>query len=299
MLCLKKIIKFFLFRKKFLAIFLAILCAIIMSIDAIVVRFLTKEINPFVVVFFRTFFGLIFFIPFILKNINILYTKYHLMHVIRALLKIFALVAMFLAIKSENLMEVTSISFTSPVFLIIGAILILREDYNQKSFLSAILGFIGVIIILIPGIKDISFGLLWAVLGAMLIAVIQLILKQMLTKDKTETLVAWNLIIMVILASIPAYIYWVTPTKETFILLIIQGILGAIAMSVMTKAFSLTNASFLAPIDFIRLPIITFFAFILFKEIPSFTSIIGAAMILLAIVFITINSKGNNNLYKN
>ena len=295
---LNKIINFCTSTNNFFAISLAILCAIIMSIDAIVVRFLSKDINPFVVVFFRTLFGLFFFIPFILRNKNILHTNYCFMHVIRAVLKIFALVAMFLAIKYENLMEVTSISFTSPLFLIFGAVLILKEDYNKKSFLSAILGFFGVVVIMLPGLNNISFGLLWAVLGAILIATIQLILKKMLDKDKTETLVAWNLILMVILASIPAYIYWVTPTLNILLLLIIQGSLGAIAMSVMTKAFSLTNASLLAPIDFIRLPMVTLIAFIIFNEIPSFRSILGAFMILLAVILITINSN-DNNIYNN
>ena len=295
---LNKIINFCTSTNNLFAISLAILCAIIMSIDAIVVRFLSKDINPFVVVFFRTLFGLFFFIPFILRNKNILHTNYCFMHIIRAVLKIFALVAMFLAIKYENLMEVTSISFTSPLFLIFGAVLILKEDYNKKSFLSAILGFFGVVVIMLPGLNNISFGLLWAVLGAILIATIQLILKKMLDKDKTETLVAWNLILMVILASIPAYIYWVTPTLNILLLLIIQGSLGAIAMSVMTKAFSLTNASLLAPIDFIRLPMVTLIAFIIFNEIPSFRSILGAFMILLAVILITINSN-DNNIYNN
>ena len=295
---LNKIINFCTSTNNLFAISLAILCAIIMSIDAIVVRFLSKDINPFVVVFFRTLFGLFFFIPFILRNKSILHTNYCFMHIIRAVLKIFALVAMFLAIKYENLMEVTSISFTSPLFLIFGAVLILKEDYNKKSFLSAILGFLGVVVIMLPGLNKISFGLLWAVLGAILIATIQLILKKMLDKDKTETLVAWNLILMVILASIPAYIYWVTPTLNILLLLIIQGSLGAIAMSVMTKAFSLTNASLLAPIDFIRLPLVTLIAFIIFNEIPSFRSILGAFMILLAVILITINSN-DNNIYNN
>ena len=295
---LNKIINFCTSTNNLFAISLAILCAIIMSIDAIVVRFLSKDINPFVVVFFRTLFGLFFFIPFILRNKSILHTNYCFMHIIRAVLKIFALVAMFLAIKYENLMEVTSISFTSPLFLIFGAVLILKEDYNKKSFLSAILGFLGVVVIMLPGLNKISFGLLWAVLGAILIATIQLILKKMLDKDKTETLVAWNLILMVILASIPAYIYWVTPTLNILLLLIIQGSLGAIAMSVMTKAFSLTNASLLAPIDFIRLPMVTLIAFIIFNEIPSFRSILGAFMILLAVILITINSN-DNNIYNN
>ena len=295
---LNKIINFCTSTNNLFAISLAILCAIIMSIDAIVVRFLSKDINPFVVVFFRTLFGLFFFIPFILRNKSILHTNYCFMHIIRAVLKIFALVAMFLAIKYENLMEVTSISFTSPLFLIFGAVLILKEDYNKKSFLSAILGFFGVVVIMLPGLNNISFGLLWAVLGAILIATIQLILKKMLDKDKTETLVAWNLILMVILASIPAYIYWVTPTLNILLLLIVQGSLGAIAMSVMTKAFSLTNASLLAPIDFIRLPMVTLIAFIIFNEIPSFRSILGAFMILLAVILITINSN-DNNIYNN
>jgi drug/metabolite transporter (DMT)-like permease len=121
-------------------------------------------------------------------------------------------------------------------------------------------------------------------IGALLTAVIQLILKGMAAKDRPDRLVAWNLIAMVPLALLLAITVWKTPTPMQLGLLAAQGALGAASQALITRAFSMAEASFLAPLDFLRLPVIAVMAYLAFGEVSDATTWIGAGIIISAIL---------------
>lgn len=120
-----------------------------------------------------------------------------------------------------------------------------------------------------------------------LTAAVQLMLKRMSAKDDTDTLVAWNLILMVPLALVPALFVWGTPNLEEFGLLALQGTLGALNMTMVTRALGMADASFLAPFDFLRLPAVALLAFVIFGEIAGAATWIGAAVIFAATLLAT------------
>jgi len=266
---------------------LAIIVSFFGALDGIIVRILTSEIHPFLIVFYRSLFGLSIIIPFFLNNKKVFVSSYRFLHIFRAFLKISALTSFFLAFKSINLSDVVSISFLTPLLIIIGSILFLNETPTRNHVLFSLLGFLGILIILKPGFALVPYSFYWAILGAFLSALIQLILKKMSSKDSPNTLTVWNLIYTVPLAFIPAIFYWVTPTLEMFILLILQGFIGVLNMLFMTKAMSIANISYLAPYDFLRLPIVSILAFSVFNEIPDFSTFVGAIIIFFSSFFMT------------
>ena len=274
---------------------LAIIVSFLGALDGIVVRILTSEIHPFLIVFYRSLFGLFIIIPFFLNNKKIFISSYRFLHILRAFLKIFALTSFFLAFKSINLSDVVSISFLTPLLIIIGSIFFLNETPTRNHVLFSLLGFLGILIILKPGFAFVPYSFYWAILGAFLSALIQLILKKMSSKDSPNTLTVWNLICTVPIAFIPAIFYWVTPTLEMFILLILQGLIGVLNMLFMTKAMSMANISYLAPYDFLRLPIISILAFSMFNEVPDFTTFVGAIIIFFSSFFMTNLASKNKN----
>ena len=129
--------------------------------------------------------------------------------------------------------------------------------------------------------------LLFALAGAILTAASQLMLRRMAVHDTTQRLVAWNLIATVPLGVLAMLPVWVTPTGGQIALLALQGGLGALNMTLITRAFGLASASFLAPFDFLRLPVVAFFAFLLFGEVAPVETWIGAAIICAAALFST------------
>lgn len=254
------------------------LVAMMTAVDAVLVRLLSPEVHPFIIAFARSLFGLLVVLPWIVRRPGMLKSHYRFRHVLRAALKLAALIAFFAAFAVAPLADVTAIAFASPIFVTIGAWLFLTERPGPRRFLAVAVGFAGVLIVLNPG-GGLSAGLLFALLGAVLTAVIQLILKPMSARDPTNTLVAWNLVYTVPIAAVPAALVWSMPTPEQWGLLAIQGVLGAVNMGIATKAFSLADASLITPIDFVRLPFVAALGFLAFGETVPPATWLGAAVI--------------------
>ena len=270
-------------RAALLGVGCMVMVALINAVDAVVVRLLSPDVHPFVIGFFRALFGFLAVLPWIIMRPSILRSNYRFLHALRAALKLLALVAFFAAFASAPLADVTAIAFAAPIFVTIGAWLFLGESPRWLRILAVLLGFAGVMLVLKPGQQDgLSIGLLFALAGAFLTAIIQLILKPMAVNDRTETLVAWNLTLTVPIAVVPALWFWTPPTPEQWGLLALQGVLGALNMGLATRAFALAEASLIVPIDFLRLPIVATLGFALFSEVAGLQTWIGGAVIFVA-----------------
>lgn len=278
-------------RQRLIAFGLMSLAAMLNAGDTVLVRVLTENIHPFVIVFFRSLFGLLFISPWLIKNRSILASNYSILHLVRAGLKLMTLVAFFIAISSAALVDVTTISFAAPIFVTIGAWTFLGERVTAQCIVAVACGFVGVLVILQPGREAVSAALLFALGGAVLAAVIQLMLKRMSARDSTETLVAWNLILTVPLAAIPLYWFWTEPSWSELGLLALQGVIGALNMAIVTRAISLADASYIAPLDFLRLPMIGILAFMFFGETLTVGTLIGAVVIFASTLILTRSGK--------
>lgn len=272
-------------RHLFIAAMLMAAAAVLLAVDSVIVRYLSAEVHPFVIAFFRAFFGLLAVMPWILRNRRMLQSSYRWLHVVRAALKLGSLIAFFIAIAGAPIANVTTIAFASPLFLTVGAWLWLKEPVVPARVIALCAGFIGVLIVLAPSSGPLSVALWFALLGALLQAVIQLLLKSMSALDSTDTLVAWNLLLSVPLGLIPALFVWQMPSPPMLGLLALQGAIGALNMTVVTRALSLAEASWVAPIDFLRLPAVALIAYLLFGEVAPLTTWIGAVVIFSASLF--------------
>ncbi|WP_292294400.1 DMT family transporter [Marivita sp.] len=266
--------------KPFFGLLLMLIGAGLGAVDAALVRYVSPSVHPFVIGFTRALFGLLVFLPFILARPAILRSAFGPRHALRATLKLASLIAFFIAFASAPLADVMAIGFAAPIGVTIGSWLFLSERPRALRILGVIVGFVGVLIVLRPGQGgDMSAGLLFALLGAVLTAVIQLVLKPMSRRDSTETLVAWNLIWTVPIAAIPAALVWEMPSVTEWGLLAIQGALGMVAMGAITRAFSYADASLVAPVDFMRLPFAAVLGFALFAQEVPLTTWVGGAVI--------------------
>lgn len=259
--------------------------AALAAFDAVIVRMIDGAVHPFVIGFFRAFFGAIVLLPWIAMRPQILRTNHKLsQHGLRAGFKLLAMVCFFAAFSWGPLADVTAIAFTSPIFVVIGAALMLGERPGVVMFGAVSLGFAGALLVVGPASSGASFALLLALTGAMLQAIIQLVLKSMSKGDSVGTLVVWNLLLTVPIAFVLALPFWTMPAMREMGLLALQGTVGAACMGMMTQAFALAPASVVAPVDFLRLPIVAFAGYALFDEGISPTTLGGGALICLAAV---------------
>jgi len=279
-------------QRSLLGVSLMVLVAGMGAFDAVLVRLLSGGVHPVVMAFTRAAFGALAMLPWILSRPGIMKTSRHWLHALRATLKLGSLVALFAALASAPLATVTAIGFAAPLFVTVGAWLFFGESPRPVRVAGALLGFAGIVVLLRPTGGELNVALVYALISALLVGTIQLMLKYMGRTEKADTLVAWNLILTVPIALIPAIWFWATPTPTEWMLLGLQGALGAGNQFLVTKAFQLADASLVAPIDFLRLPFVALAAFLFFGEVSDQATWIGASLIFVAILMIASTSRG-------
>lgn len=267
--------------------------------DSLIVRALAGEIHPVMIGFTRVLFGLVALAPILIRRPQVLRTQARWTHVLRAALKLASLVALFAALQQAPLATVTAIGFASPLFVALGAWLILKEQPGWTRVAGLVLGFAGILVILGPAV-GLSHGmaLSLALISALLTATIQLMLKVMGRGEGAMTLVAWNLIVSLPMALIPAALVWTWPTPTQWGLLALQGVIGTACQLGVTRALQLADASLVAPADFLRLPFVGLAAWVVFAQVPPLATFLGGAMIFVAVMVLSMSARRGSRVIR-
>jgi drug/metabolite transporter (DMT)-like permease len=266
---------------------LVVASAACVAADTILARIVTQEVGPFVLVFFRNLFGLLFLLPLLARAGRAgLATGHRALHVTRAGIKIMGLVAFFYGVSAVPVAEATAIAFATPLFAAVGAALFLGESLRQGRLLAILLGFGGVLIVLRPGTQTLHPAALAVIGSAVALATIGLLAKVLARYDPPNTIVTLNLALSVPLALLLALPFWVTPTLASVGLMAAQGALGAGSQLCFIRALKLADASLMMPVDFARLPFVALLGFLAFGQVPDGWTCTGAAVICAAILLL-------------
>ena len=261
---------------------------ILFSTMGVFIKLSSSQLHPLEVVFFRNFLALFFLTPWIFhQRATVFKSNRKKLYTLRAVFNVVGMAAGFTALTLIPLAEATALSFTAPLFATLGAALILGEIVRQRRIIAIFFGFLGMLIILRPGIEAVSPGALLAIANAITIAITVLIVKKLTTTEKPITIVAYMALLQTPMALIPALFYWEWPSLITWTWLFCLAGAGTIGHLMYTKAIQLAEVSQLQPIDFVRLPIIALFGYIVFAEQPSIWVWIGGAVIFLSTAYVT------------
>ena len=261
---------------------------ILFSTMGVFIKLASSQLHPLEVVFFRNFLALFFLTPWIFhQRATVFKSNRKKLYTLRAVFNVVGMAAGFTALTLIPLAEATALSFTAPLFATLGAVLILGEIVRQRRIIAVFFGFVGMLIILRPGIEAVSPGALLAIANAITIAITVLIVKKLTTTEKPITIVAYMALLQTPMALIPALFYWEWPSLITWTWLFCLAGAGTIGHLMYTKAIQLAEVSQLQPIDFVRLPIIALFGYIVFAEQPSIWVWIGGAVIFLSTAYVT------------
>ena len=254
----------------------------------LLVRYISSEIHPFEIAFFRNLFALIALVPWFIKfGWAPLRTNRPGLLLWRAVLNSVCMLSFFMALSLAPLVEVTALGFTAPIYVTILAIFFLREHVGLQRWGAIILGFVGVLVVLRPGFETIGLGQLLVLFSAFGWGVCLLIVKILGRTETSVTITAYMSIMMAPMLLVPAIYVWVWPTWEQFAILLILGILGGLAQMGMAEALRLAPTHVVMPVDFSRLLIISLLAYLAFGEVPDLYVWLGGGIIFLSTAFIS------------
>jgi drug/metabolite transporter (DMT)-like permease len=255
--------------------------------DTVIVKLLAPHIHSFEIAFFRSWFGLLIALPFLIRGQSTFRSSMLPKHVLRAVLKYCAMVAFFVAVAHAPVADVTAISLLAPPFTLFGAWFFLHQKQQAKHFAVMVLGLVGAIIIVQPGTPAFNPYLLLAIAGAAGLSSVLLLLKQLTDADTPATILFWNLLLTAVISIVPAVLVWSTPDPQQLLLLVLQGGLSAAGILMMAHAAKRGVVGAIAALDFIRLPIAAVLAYAVLREPIHSPVLIGGIVILLSVIILS------------
>jgi len=240
------------------------------------------------VLFFRGFFGLLptyFLIP---KNkLKTFYiTKRLKEHLFRCLMGLMAIIAIVVALRELPLAVVVSLSYAAPLFITVLSIFLLSEKVGVFRWLAVLIGFIGVIIISEPGFKGMNYIYFLPLIFCIGMAFVTITIRKLSTTEPIWLISIFFTITISIagLATIP--MGWIMPNFQDFILLALIGVTGGSANLLLTQSYKLSEVSLVAPLKYLALIFAIVFGYLIWNEIPTVKTLIGASLVVLASLII-------------
>lgn len=253
---------------------------------AVVIRLASATLPTFEIAFFRNLFGLLALLPILLHGGATLRTRQLPRYLLRSVIGIGSMLAGFWAIGHLPLSQAISLSYSTPLFVTIAAVLWLGEQVRWRRWAAVIIGFIGVLVIVRPGSSSFTAGSLVAVAAALLSAVVAIQIKQLSRVDPADTIVFYTYLFWVPLSLIPALFVWEWPHGIAWLWLVCIGLAGTGGQLLWTRALRLGDVSALTPISFMQLPIVAVAGYLLFDESISRWTLLGATIIFAANAYI-------------
>jgi len=246
----------------------------------IVARHVSETVHPYMVVFFRVLFGLLFIGPFVLRSgFSVFRTRRIGMHLFRASLNVVNMMCFFSAVAITPLAELVALNFTAPVFATLLAVLILREVVGLRRWTAILIGFAGAMIIVRPGFGEVSPGHVLALGSAISWACVILVVKDLSRTESSITIVAYMTVLMAPVSMVPALFVWQWPTPSELMWLAVMGVVGTGVHFTVAQALREADLSTILPFDFTKLIWISVLAYLIFGEVPTIATWIGGTVI--------------------
>ncbi|TCH97271.1 DMT family transporter [Roseococcus sp. SYP-B2431] len=254
----------------------------------IVLRLLSEDLPSFQVQFMRYFMGLVAVLPWVFHDGLAAYRTRSLSGQLwRGAVHASGLFLWFAALPLIPFAELTAIGFTTPIFIMIGAVIWLKEVMFWQRWVAGLLGFSGVLVVVWPGLQGGgNWGSLLMLASAPLFAASFLITKALARRDAPTVIVAWQSL-TVTLFTLPVALWaWVWPTPSQWAIALVCGMLGSLGHWLLTHAYRLADISSTQPVRFLDMIWAAGLGFLFLSEIPSTSTLLGAAVIFISTTWI-------------
>lgn len=246
----------------------------------VAVRYLGTNMNPVQAAFIRYCFGIVLILPLLSRAGIMSLDRDRLgFHALRGLVHGGGVILWFLAMSRIPISEVTALGFTTPIFVTLGAAVFLSERLKPYRVAAVLLGFIGALLILRPGLRVIDIGALAQLGAAPLFACSYLMAKSATRREASSMIVVLLSVFCTLTLALPALLVWRTPTLDELLLLGLTALLATSGHYCMTRALKAAEVSAVQPFTFLQLVWATILGLILFDETPDVWIWIGGAVI--------------------
>jgi len=262
--------------------------ALLVGIAAVGRSAALSGMDPMQILFFRNFFCVVWMLPlFAWRGMSLVKTSQFRLYGMRVGLSFVSMMCFFQALALLPIGDVTAISFLSPLFGTLFAILLLGEHVGSRRWVALGVGFLGAMIILRPGGMGFGFGQMAALTSAMTVGVIGPLVKQLTSSDDADRIVFITNVLMTVISIIPALFVWIWPSPELLVELVLMGLFAVLGHMTLVRGYAVADASLTMTFKFSRLPFSVLVGYLAFGELIDGWTWVGAIIIFAAAAYVT------------
>jgi drug/metabolite transporter (DMT)-like permease len=255
------------------------------------IKFLGDDYPAALQTFYRQLAGFVILLPVILRLRGAAFaTTRPGILIFRSAAGTIGMILSFYAFQKMPLADANALSFTRTLWLVPLAAFVVRERIGPLRIAAAVVGFLGVLVMLRPGAGG-SFAVgvpALAMLASSFLFALTITGMKVMTRDHSPTvLLVWAATLGLVLAIPGAFFTWRWPEPVDLVLLGAMGVLGTITQGCYIKGMQIGDAAAMAPVDYTRLVFTVAAGFLLFSEIPGAWTMAGAGVVVASTLFIT------------
>jgi drug/metabolite transporter (DMT)-like permease len=232
-------------------------------------------------------------------------TQQHTLEYVRGGCYFLSYTTHFMGLAALPLADIAAIKFSGPLMITVLSVVLLGEMVGPRRWLALFVGFLGVLLIVQPGLGSFNIGSLFILISVLFYALATILTRKLQPTDSSATmayysslvyLVATGVLTPLVLAigDLPnahpsiAFLFrsWTLPSLSDWAIMSGLGLIWAGGMYFNARAYSAALASVVAPFEYIALPISVMWGFIIWREIPTWTTWAGAALTLASGLYI-------------
>jgi drug/metabolite transporter (DMT)-like permease len=254
---------------------------IALSLMGLAVRELSDIYNTVQILFVRNVVGFAVILVIMLRlGTGIVRTQRIVMHGLRNLCHISAVGCWFFGIAVLPLAEVFVLESTLPIWVVIMAVPFLRERFTSYRLVAIALGFIGILVILRPGVAIIDPAALIVLFGAALFGVANVFTKALTRTEGPMTILFWLFLLQLLIASAAVSPFGVfLPHGHYWLWVVAIGFTGLAAQYCTARSLSLADAGLVTPLHYLRVPLIAWLGWLIYDETVDIWLWAGAMII--------------------
>lgn len=276
----------------FLPAFFSACCFAIM---AVCIKIASSELPAAQLVFLRSVIGLLIILPIVLpRGINFIKTPIIHLHMLRGFISLCAMICFFYAISQVGLSESTLLNASSPLFIGLLALPILKEKITFNNVIALIIGFIGICFIIKPGTTLFTLAALIGLCSGLFIACAKILIRYMADTEPVMRTVFYFSIFSTLYSSVLMIWFWQSPTMFDVLIIVIAAICATGGQTLLTYSYTHNDAVTVAPFTYVTVIMTTLLGWLGWNELPDTGSSIGAILIIGSCTSLIIQSKSSN-----
>jgi|SRR6056297_1315378 len=244
-------------------------------------KFLTDTLHPFQIVWFRQLgLALGVVVLLVLRGGHILRSHLPVIQIARGLMAVFSAVFFIIAVSYVPLADVVAVTFVAPFIVTVLGALFLGEAVGIRRWIAVSIGFVGMLVVIRPGMGVLHPAIGFAVAAATLFSLRQVLSRSLSGADPVITTVAYTSLTSIAVASVALPFVWSWPQDPSLWLVIIGlSVTAGLGEILVIRALDIALAVVLAPIHYSMILWSTFYGYVVFSDLPDVWTLLGCAII--------------------